>query len=140
MMKNIKILFNLLVCLSTTYSSNSQNISPDSLQQLLRSNPKNFYKQLKGKKPIFFPTDVSYNLNTVPNQAAYTVDVKMRYNPANWGRPGADRIVQFTDCIVQYVPKPYVTILDADRRRPASHKPRETPSASAGAPRWRSGC
>jgi hypothetical protein len=45
-MKNIKILFTLLVCLSTTYSSNSQNISSDSLQQLLRSNPKNFYKQL----------------------------------------------------------------------------------------------
>jgi hypothetical protein len=45
-MKNIIILFTLIVCLSTAYSSNSQNISPDSLQQLLRSNPKNFYKQL----------------------------------------------------------------------------------------------
>jgi hypothetical protein len=45
-MKNVKILFTLLFCLSTTYSSNSQNISSDSLQKLLRSTPKNFYKQL----------------------------------------------------------------------------------------------
>ena len=45
-MQNLKTTFVLFLCLSGSYTSNSQKISPDSLQQLLRTTPKNFYKQL----------------------------------------------------------------------------------------------
>lgn len=55
-------------------------------------------------KPTFFPTDVSYDQNTSPKQAAYTVDVKLTYNPANWGRAGSTRTIVFKDCIMKLAP------------------------------------
>lgn len=57
-------------------------------------------------KPIFFPTDAAYNATTSPNQAAYTVDLRMYYNPANWGRTGLARFIRFVNCIVLTVPSP----------------------------------
>jgi len=55
-------------------------------------------------KPVFFPTDVVYTASTNPKQAAYTVDLKLFYNPQNYGRIGPDygvpRFIIFKDCIV----------------------------------------
>ena len=55
-------------------------------------------------KPVFFPTDGNYDANTNPKQAAYTVDLKMFYNPQAWGRTGKARTIRFTDCILTKVP------------------------------------
>jgi hypothetical protein len=59
-------------------------------------------------KPVFFPTDVNYNSATSPRQAAYTVDLRLYYNPANWGRTnevgGSSRFIKFTNCIVTDTP------------------------------------
>lgn len=62
-------------------------------------------------KPNFFPTDANYSQSTSPKQAAYTVDLRMFYNPANWGRnlpaDGYARYIQFKDCIVLFAPTAY---------------------------------
>lgn len=63
-------------------------------------------------KPIFFPTDAAYNATTSPKQAAYTVDLKVFYNPAQWGRPGTGQYVTFKDCIVQKAPTANLSIFD----------------------------
>jgi len=55
-------------------------------------------------KPVFFPTDVVYTNLTNPKQAAYTVDLKVFYNPASYNRIGLTygipRTIVFKDCIV----------------------------------------
>jgi hypothetical protein len=51
-------------------------------------------------KPVYFPTDATYNSSTPPRQAAYTVDLRMLYNPISWGRIGPQEYIRFTDCIV----------------------------------------
>jgi len=61
-------------------------------------------------KPVFFPTDVNYNSGTSPRQAAYTVDLRVFYNPANFDRQtglpgvGLPRYIRFTNCIVTNIP------------------------------------
>jgi hypothetical protein len=50
--------------------------------------------------PIFFPTDAVYTATTAPQQAAYTINLRLLYNPINWGRTGTARYVQFNNCIV----------------------------------------
>lgn len=54
--------------------------------------------------PIFYPTDSVYTGSTPPEQAPYTVDVRMWYNPADWNRnlpaDGVARFIKFKDCIV----------------------------------------
>jgi len=55
-------------------------------------------------KTIFFPTDASYTAQTPPNQAAYTLDLRLFYNPSNWGRIGAARFIRFINCIVLKAP------------------------------------
>jgi len=59
-------------------------------------------------KPVFFPTDVVYTANTNPKQAAYTVDIKVFYNPSSYARNGVEygipRFVIFKDCIVLNAP------------------------------------
>lgn len=55
-------------------------------------------------KPIFFPTDASYSATTAPSQAAYTIDLRLFYNPLSWGRTGTARYIRFTDCIVLAAP------------------------------------
>jgi len=37
-------------------------------------------------KPVFFPTEVTYSAATPPKQAPYKVDLRLPYNPTNWGR------------------------------------------------------
>jgi hypothetical protein len=55
-------------------------------------------------KPIFFPTDASYSAQTSPMQAAYTLDLRLFYNPVQWGRTGTAQYIRFKDCIMQKVP------------------------------------
>lgn len=55
-------------------------------------------------KPVFFPMDSTYNSQTAPSQAAYTIDLRLFYNPISWGRTGSPRYVQFKNCIVTKVP------------------------------------
>jgi hypothetical protein len=55
-------------------------------------------------KPIFFPTDAKYDASTPPGQAAYTMDLRMYYNPSQWGRAGNPEFIRFKDCIVLKVP------------------------------------
>lgn len=61
-------------------------------------------------KPVFFPSDANYNANTVPSQAAYTIDLRLFYSPAVWGRPGTPRYIRFTNCIVLAVPTTNLSI------------------------------
>jgi len=60
-------------------------------------------------KPVFFPTDVTFSSTTPPKQAAYTLDLRLFYNPANWGRIGTARWIRFTDCIMLTVPSPFLS-------------------------------
>lgn len=55
-------------------------------------------------KPVFFPSDVTYSAGTPVGQAPYKVDLRLLYNPASWGRPGAERYIRFKDCIVLFAP------------------------------------
>lgn len=55
-------------------------------------------------KPSFFPSDAVYNSTTAPSQAAYTVDLRVLYNPINWGRTGATKFVKILNCIVTTAP------------------------------------
>jgi hypothetical protein len=60
-------------------------------------------------KPIFFPTDATYTAQTPPNQAAYTVDLRLYYDPTNWGRIGPARFIRFKNCIVLKAPTKKLT-------------------------------
>ena len=55
-------------------------------------------------KPIFFPTDANYTATTSPQQAAYTIDLRLLYNPAAWGRAGDRQYIRFKNCIVLAAP------------------------------------
>jgi hypothetical protein len=55
-------------------------------------------------KPVFFPTDVSYDANTNPKQAAYILDLRFMYYPSVFGRAGTPRYVRLKNCIMQYAP------------------------------------
>jgi hypothetical protein len=55
-------------------------------------------------KPVYFPTDATYNASTPPRQAAYTVDLRLLYNPISWNRVGPQQYIRFTDCIVTAAP------------------------------------
>lgn len=70
------------------------------------TNPPPFFK------PIFFPTDATYTLTTSPKQAAYTIDLRVFYNPINWGRTGVPRFIRFKDCIVITVPSTEIVLFD----------------------------
>jgi len=60
-------------------------------------------------KPIFFPTDATYTSSTDYRQVPYTVDLRMFYNPANWGRTGNPRYIRFKKCIITNVPTTSLT-------------------------------
>lgn len=62
------------------------------------------YDVTQTPKPVFFPTDASYSATTSPQQVAYTVDLRLLYNPAPWNRPGAQEYIRFKDCIVLFAP------------------------------------
>jgi hypothetical protein len=76
---------------------NAYDIVPSS------DNPEPFFK------PIFFPTDAFYSEKTSPKHAAYTIDLRILYNPANWGRVGLTRYILFKDCVVTAIPQQIVT-------------------------------
>lgn len=63
-------------------------------------------------KPIFFPTDSTYNASTPPNQAPYTLDLRLYYNPTSWHRTGAPRYIRLNSCIVQFAPTSSLKIYD----------------------------
>ena len=63
-------------------------------------------------KPVFFPTDANYTATTNPNQVAYTLDLRLFYNPATWGRTGAARFIRFTNCIMLSVPTADLQLFD----------------------------
>lgn len=76
-------------------------------------------------KPIFFPTDVNYTAATSPTQAAYTIDMRLFYNPTNWGRAqtastdhsavaliGQPRYVRFRNVVVSKAPTRHLTLND----------------------------
>jgi hypothetical protein len=63
-------------------------------------------------KPIFFPSGTTYSINDDLNQIPYTINLRVFYNPANWGRTGNARYIQFINCIVSTTPTP--TLEEAD--------------------------
>ena len=56
--------------------------------------------------PVFFPTTAIYSALTPPAQAPYTIDLRLYYNPADWGRNGVARYIRFKNCIMTQVPTP----------------------------------
>lgn len=56
---------------------------------------------------VFFPTDAVYSAKTAVKQAPYTIDLRLYYNPASWGRIGVSKWIRFKDCIVTNVPTDY---------------------------------
>ena len=64
----------------------------------------NAFDVLISPKPVFFPTDSVYNALTSPQQAAYTIDLKLYYKPSDWNRVGESRFIIFNDCIVTNAP------------------------------------
>lgn len=59
-----------------------------------------------GDDTVFFPTDATYTETTPPKQVPYTVDMKLFYNPTNWGRIDAKgpRFIKINNCIVKFAP------------------------------------
>ena len=57
-------------------------------------------------KPIYFPTDATFTASTPPRQAAYTVDLRLFYNPVPFGIDLGfpPQFIQFKDCIVLAAP------------------------------------
>lgn len=50
--------------------------------------------------PVYFPTSQTYTADTPVNQAAYTVNLRLFYNPIQWGRTGKAQYLRFNNCIV----------------------------------------
>jgi len=55
-------------------------------------------------KPVFFPTAAVYTAESDPKQAPYLLDLRVFYNPTDWGRIGPPRYIRFVDCIMLKVP------------------------------------
>lgn len=51
-------------------------------------------------KPVFFPTSNTYTSQTQAQQAPYTVNLRLFYNPAQWGRIGQSRYIRINNCIM----------------------------------------
>jgi len=54
--------------------------------------------------PVYFPTTSTFDATTAPTQAAYTIDLRVFYNPVYWGRTGNPQYIRFKDCIVLKAP------------------------------------
>ena len=57
-----------------------------------------------GYNIVFFPTTLSFSGSTPPLQAAYTVDISIDYDPAQWLRTGKPEQITFKNCIVLLAP------------------------------------
>jgi hypothetical protein len=70
----------------------------------------------KHPKPVFFPTDSTYNAGSDLRQVPYALDLRIFYTPEQWGRSemtaGVPRWVRFNNCIMQSVPTP--NLVEAD--------------------------
>lgn len=66
----------------------------------------NAYDLPPGITQIFFPTDATYQDGTPYNQVPYRVDLRLFYNPSNWGRndPLGARFIRVNNCIVLNAP------------------------------------
>jgi hypothetical protein len=47
-------------------------------------------------KPVFFPTDSNYTASTPPGQVPYVVDLRLFYNPEDWGRSAPPLVTTIT--------------------------------------------
>jgi hypothetical protein len=63
-------------------------------------------------KPVFFPSGATYPLGSDLKQVPYTINLRVFYVPAEWGRTGPSRFVRFNNCIVTTVPTP--NLVEAD--------------------------
>ncbi len=63
-------------------------------------------------KPTFFPTDSIYKKDTAPKQAPYLIDLRLFYNPADWGRAGTPRFIKFLNCIMTLPPTDQLAAFD----------------------------
>lgn len=54
--------------------------------------------------PVYFPTSSTFTASTPVNQAAYTVNMRLFYNPTLWGRTGTPQYLRFNNCIVLNAP------------------------------------
>jgi len=65
-----------------------------------------------GVEQIFFPTDANYTDATPPKQVAYTVDLRLFYNPSTWGIVDSKgpRYVRVSECIVLKAPTQDLTL------------------------------
>jgi hypothetical protein len=93
----------------TTFNLRTESWQIFDLEQTIQQAFSNIYNAYDvpssvNPKPIFFPTDSNYTANTPPNQAAYTIDLRLFYNPAAWGRTGAPRYIRLDNCIAQFAP------------------------------------
>lgn len=89
------------------------------LYDVQQQDPKAFYDIVNATdvsntiqpKPIYFPTDSSFNGNTPPRQAAYTVDLRLFYNPQPFGidQGFPPQFIRFHDCIVIAAPTNFIT-------------------------------
>jgi hypothetical protein len=57
-----------------------------------------------GYNIVFFPTTQTFSASTPPAQAAYTIDITIDYNPAQWLRTGNSEKITFKNCIVLLAP------------------------------------
>lgn len=75
-------------------------------QQLAFINITHPYDLPPGLNTIFFPTDANYTPNTPISQVPYLVDLRLFYNPANWGRTDlkGPRYIRINNCIVLKAP------------------------------------
>jgi len=55
-------------------------------------------------KPIFFPSGTTYPLGSDLLQVPYFIDMRLFYNPYQWGRSGVSRFVRFNSCIITALP------------------------------------
>lgn len=55
-------------------------------------------------KPVYFPQGINFTDKTTASQAPYAVDLRLFYNPLQWGRIGVPRFIRFKDCIVSVTP------------------------------------
>lgn len=83
-----------------------QLYDPDQTQAQAFSNIYNAFDVTTTPKPVFFPTDATYNAGTDPSQAPYQINLRLFYNPAQWGRidPLGPRYIRFDNCIFSQVP------------------------------------
>jgi len=55
-------------------------------------------------KPIFFPSGTTYGVGSDLRQVPYVINMRLFYNPTDWGRTGHSRFIRFNNCIVTTVP------------------------------------